>query len=189
MARLNVTFRSVFANENGLAPGGSVVSGAHIGAPSAIGVGENFRAETNMNDNPIYSHSSTGVGFGEQAYSRVPVCAAVGRAEVKHTRSVAVRVGIRLTAKDMDSIADGHDIGAANFLSGLGDANRAGPSRAVVGGFAKVQRLADGTHVTGGSEEIDGVANGVEPTVLHRIIPRRRGNDGWAAPCCSVVLR
>src|SRR3989442_811038 len=84
-----------------------------------------------------------------------PIHAAVGRTKVKHTCAVTVRVSVGLTAEDVDRVAYGHDIGAANFLSGFGDTNWTAPTDAIIGGLSKVQWLADRAHVARCGEQIN----------------------------------
>src|SRR5258708_7118460 len=124
---------------------------------------------------PVHSHSGAGVGFGVQLYSGVPVQSAIGRAEVEDTGSVSV--GIGLTSEHMDGFAAGDDVGAANFLPLLSDADWIAPGSAVVSGLAKVQRLANRAHISSGGQQINGVADGEETAVLHRVIARGRSDS------------
>ena len=135
---------------------------------TAARVGGHLCTETDVNIRAVHRHPRAGVGLVVQFYAWIPICAAVGGAEVKNSRSVTV--GIGLAAEDVNSGAAGDNDGATNFLSGLGDANGAGPSRTVVGGFAKVERLTDSAHVAGSGEQIDGVAARKKTAVLHRVI-------------------
>src|SRR5262249_28097698 len=106
---------------------------------------------------------------------------------VKNACSVAVGVG--LTAEDVDGFPTSDDNGAADFLTRLGDADRATPGDAVICGLAKVEWLADCAHVTCCGEEIDCVANGIEAAVLHGVVDGGGGDDRRSASSCAVILR
>src|SRR5256885_10425893 len=121
-----------------------------------------------MHIGPVYRHAGTGVGLVVQLYASFPVAPAVGGAEVEDACSVPV--GIGLAAENMDRIAARNDDGAANFLTGLCNSNRAAPCCAVVGGFAKIQRLANSAHVASRGEEIDRITNSIKAAVLHWVI-------------------
>src|SRR6266496_5440325 len=78
---------------------------------------------------------------------------------------------------------------AADFLSSACDADWTAPGRAVVGGLAKVQRLAGRSHVSRRREQIHGVADSEQPAILHRIVDRGRSDVGGCAPSRAIVLR
>lgn len=103
-----------------------------------IGVSEDLCAEADVNVGAVHGHSRAGVGLVEQLYAGIPIYAAVGGAEIEYAGSIVVWFRTGLPAKDMDGIADCDKVGAANFLPGLRDADRAAPSCTVVGGFAKI---------------------------------------------------
>src|SRR6185503_20790977 len=96
---------------------------------------------------------------------------------------------IGLPAKDMDCVATGGDVGAADFLTGPRDPDGSAPRSAIVGRLAKIEWLTNRTHIACSGQEVNGVANRKKAAVLHRIVPGRRSNNCGSAPGSPVVCR